>query len=951
MLSPPFSVDHRAASLSDLTGSDGTGGKSSQWLLSPSSTQDRKQQPHLQSATSAASDPKWHPLEFRSISEVGSTSRSLSISVKWDPKQTPRNAEFADTEGSRSVYRIALALTTSWSHVPLVISKSIVTKIAPAAVSATRKFARELETMRMAWWARESFGCEYQLGTWYTADVCVGDPEPPRVLGIEASEAKEEILNDLRDVMVSAVVAGHIKGLLRFERVCELEEVRQQILIMTRGRNVDPLETNDNDGIGHRKSDAAKDCLTFERVSECLQALFESNDENEQALEIVRLQSSTSNPQSLFLRRKARTELLLGIQHGNAVDLSPTAHGHAATTGTVGPLDDGSEIVPQFALWRELHFAHFVTEPSHLASVSSGGETAGFLMLSTAFQIDETAVAALGSPRVHLRSKTAKPVRAQWERRWFVLKRPFLYAYKSFALKGEIGAVDISKCQLLTPTCSNPADHPHPHHSSFSSSSSSSLSQAASSGSSDVLSATSFSFQLVSRAGSKCVVWTLQASTSPEIHTRSHPRHQVAASTNSASRLPIATQASTPTEMTQYTKKHVSSHSAFRRHTSQIYLEHTLLVASVFFPHLVPHCTNKPAKMMIANAMRTTMAPLWHRGSIVNGKLRAALASDHPQIVALSAVSARAFASLVSSEWIQECESFGKKLLVVDCEQPAAFHRAHIPKAKLFGLASSGLKVDPTPNETGVLGESYFLQVLDLLQVEEDATLVFYDDDFGLKSTRMWWVFLHYGFPKEQLKVLNGGWKQWVADAHPVETGDGQDLPVTAPLWNHLEETHALVGLDVVKQGLADGSAQFVDARTPAEHTGQNPNGNARAGTSTHIDAVGPTRGLQRVMFLIAHCSLCFLCVGHVPGAVNFDWINAVDRAQNGRFKSKSELDAVFTDVFKLDKDKPVITYCQRGIRAAHTAFVLSEVLEYPDVKIYENSMLEYLNRADTKVA
>lgn len=31
-----------------------------------------------------------------------------------------------------------------------------------------------------------------------------------------------------------------------------------------------------------------------------------------------------------------------------------------------------------------------------------------------------------------------------------------------------------------------------------------------------------------------------------------------------------------------------------------------------------------------------------------------------------------------------------------------------------------------------MIGESYFAQVLELLQVQEDATLVFYDDDFGL---------------------------------------------------------------------------------------------------------------------------------------------------------------------------------------------------------------------------
>lgn len=51
-----------------------------------------------------------------------------------------------------------------------------------------------------------------------------------------------------------------------------------------------------------------------------------------------------------------------------------------------------------------------------------------------------------------------------------------------------------------------------------------------------------------------------------------------------------------------------------------------------------------------------------------------------------------------------------------------------------------------------------------------------------------------------------------------------------------------------------------------------------------------------------------------------------------------------------LRKDNPVLAYCQRGIRAAHSAFVLQEVLGFEDVKIYENSMLEYLNRQDTAV-
>lgn len=128
----------------------------------------------------------------------------------------------------------------------------------------------------------------------------------------------------------------------------------------------------------------------------------------------------------------------------------------------------------------------------------------------------------------------------------------------------------------------------------------------------------------------------------------------------------------------------------------------------------------------------------------------------------------------------------------------------------------------------------------------------------------------------------------------------------------------ALVDLDAVQKGLATGSTQFVDSRTPAEYSGQNANGNKRA--------------------------------GHVPGAVSFDWVNGVDRTKDGKFKSKGELEAVFTDLYGLRKDQPVVTYCQRGIRAAHTAFVLSEVLDFQDVKIYENSMAQYLNRDDTDV-
>lgn len=256
-------------------------------------------------------------------------------------------------------------------------------------------------------------------------------------------------------------------------------------------------------------------------------------------------------------------------------------------------------------------------------------------------------------------------------------------------------------------------------------------------------------------------------------------------------------------------------------------------------------------------------------------------------------------------------------MLLLDCNHPASYPRGHIPDAVPLALASSLLK-DPTPQSTGVVSPQLFADVLQSLQVPKDATLVFYDDEMSLKATRMWWVFRHFGFPVEQLKVLDGGVKQWVADDNAVETGEAEERETPASIWTQPLDTQKLMGFQAVQDGIADPSTQFVDARSPGEYWGEDANGNART--------------------------------GHVPGAVNFNWMEGVDFIQNGRFKSKEELDKVFVDIFHLDKEKPVITYCQRGIRAAHTAFALEQVMGFKDVKIYEDSMLQYLNRDDSEV-
>jgi len=48
------------------------------------------------------------------------------------------------------------------------------------------------------------------------------------------------------------------------------------------------------------------------------------------------------------------------------------------------------------------------------------------------------------------------------------------------------------------------------------------------------------------------------------------------------------------------------------------------------------------------------------------------------------------------------------------------------------------------------------------------------------------------------------------------------------------------------------------------------------------------------------------------------------------------------------ENNKKIITYCDTGVLATHGWFVMSELLGYKNVKVYDGSMREYANFFDT---
>lgn len=45
--------------------------------------------------------------------------------------------------------------------------------------------------------------------------------------------------------------------------------------------------------------------------------------------------------------------------------------------------------------------------------------------------------------------------------------------------------------------------------------------------------------------------------------------------------------------------------------------------------------------------------------------------------------------------------------------------------------------------------------------MNDDSTLVLYDDARTALASRLYFLLALYGFPLEQVKVLNGGWSHW----------------------------------------------------------------------------------------------------------------------------------------------------------------------------------------------
>jgi thiosulfate/3-mercaptopyruvate sulfurtransferase len=263
---------------------------------------------------------------------------------------------------------------------------------------------------------------------------------------------------------------------------------------------------------------------------------------------------------------------------------------------------------------------------------------------------------------------------------------------------------------------------------------------------------------------------------------------------------------------------------------------------------------------------------------------------------------------LVDTDWVaKHLNDTGLRLVEVDVDT-TAYDQGHVPGAIGFNWQTQ-LQARP---QRDLLPADQFGVLLGEHGIGPDSTVVAYGDNNNWFAAWFVWNLKYYGH--RDARLMDGGRKKWLAEGRPTTTESPRVQPVTYRVGKSDPSIRALREEVAQAQARQGAGVALVDVRSPKEFSGE-------LLAPENLPQEGAQRG------------------GHIPGAVNIPWGQAV--AENGTFKPRQELEALYLGQ-GVTRDKEVIAYCRIGERSSHTWFVLKYLLGYPRVRNYDGSWTEW---------
>ncbi|MFD1722897.1 sulfurtransferase [Amnibacterium endophyticum] len=260
---------------------------------------------------------------------------------------------------------------------------------------------------------------------------------------------------------------------------------------------------------------------------------------------------------------------------------------------------------------------------------------------------------------------------------------------------------------------------------------------------------------------------------------------------------------------------------------------------------------------------------------------------------------------LVTTEWVAQHLDDPDVVVVESDEDVLLYETGHVPGAVKLDWHTD--LNDPVTRDY-VDGKG-FAELMGARGIRRDQTVVIYGDKSNWWAAYALWVLTLFGH--EDVRLMDGGRAKWLAEERPVTRELPQRERVEYPVVERDDSAVRAFREDV----LAHLGKPLIDVRSPLEYTGERT-------TAPEYPEESALRA------------------GHIPTALNVPWGKAAN--EDGTFRSRAELEALYEDGAGVSRSDEVIAYCRIGERSSHTWFVLTHLLGYPTVRNYDGSWTEW---------
>lgn len=278
-------------------------------------------------------------------------------------------------------------------------------------------------------------------------------------------------------------------------------------------------------------------------------------------------------------------------------------------------------------------------------------------------------------------------------------------------------------------------------------------------------------------------------------------------------------------------------------------------------------------------------------------------------------------AQLITAEHLQS-RLQEPNLVVLDCrfalDDPTygarSYGDGHIPGARFADLEHdlSGPKTKGVTGRHPLPEAAAMVNSLRAWGINNDSTVVLYDDGPGAFAARAWWLLTWLG-KRDGVFLLDGGLKAWKDAGLAL----GSDKPAgQAGSFNGQPDASLLLAAAQLQQRLGSAELTLLDARALPRFRGE-------------VEPLDPV-------------------AGHIPGAQCA--VITDNLGNDGRFLPAEQLRARFDALRGARPLEELVAYCGSGVTACHNLFAMS-LAGYPLAPLYAGSWSEWVTDPARPVA